>query len=133
MRLSSFVSSTPVECHNYTHALHYVINFRCVVNIFPDVLVTTPHGNASFRCSSSPTLTGVQWLVNYTMIENINDINITTEFSNIVGVGRLNLVNIPMAYNDTSITCIAQSASGREEVTASVLIQGMYRIERTLY
>ena len=118
---------------SYTHALHYVINFCCVVNINPDVFVTIPHGNASFLCSSSPTLTGVQWLVNYTMIENINDINITTEFSNIVGVGRLNLANIPMAYNDTSITCIAQLASGREEVTASVLIQGMYRIEGTLY
>ena len=58
------------------------------------------------------------------MIENINDINITTEFSNIVGVGRLNLTNIPLAYNETSITCIAQLASGQEEVTASLLIQG---------
>ena len=96
--------------------------------------MTTPHGNASFICSSfTPTLTGAKWLVNYTMVEDIIDINITTEFSNSVGIGRLNLTNIPMAYNDTNITCIAQLASGREEVTASVLIQGLYRIERTLY
>ena len=130
---------TPVECA-YTHALHYVINFRCVVNINPDVFVTTPHGNGSFLCSSftstlTGAITGVQWLVNNTMIEDIIDINITTKFSNSVGIGigRLNLTNIPMAYNNTNITCIAQSGSGQKEVTASVLIQGLYRIEGTLY
>ena len=133
-----FVVNTCRMCI-YTHALHYVINFCCVVaTIFPDVFVTIPHGNASLLCSSfTPTLTGaitgVQWLVNNTMIEDIIDINITTKFSNSVGIGRLNLTNISVAYNETSITCIAQSAAGQEEVTASVLIQGLYRIEGTLY
>ena len=99
----------------------------CVVNIFPDDLVTTPHGNVSLVCvDRTSTITGVQWLVNNTMTEDIDDISITAKFITDLGIGSLSLTNIPMAYNMTSISCIAQSASGQEEVTVTLLIQGEY-------
>ena len=110
-----------------THNVGYPLSLLFCLQLIYD-LVTTPHGNVSFVCvARTPTVTGVQWLVNNMTIEDIDNINITTEFSNDygIGIGRLNLTNIPLAYNKTSITCIAQSASGQEEVTASLLIQGL--------
>ena len=96
---------------------------HCVVNIFSGDPVVTPHGNVSLICvARTPTITRVQWLVNNTMTEDINDITIMAITD--LGIGRLSLTNIPMAYNRTSITCIAQLASGQEEVTVTLLIQG---------
>ena len=82
-----------------------------------------PHGNVSLICVDRPsTITGVQWLVNNTMTEDIDDISIMPITD--MGIGRLRLANIPMAYNMTNITCIAQLASGQEEATVTLLIQG---------
>ena len=94
-----------------------------VVDIIPENYVTTPHGNASFLCTSlTGTITGVQWLVNKMTLEDIDDTTIRTEFFNqFGGIGRLNFTNIPLVYNGTSITCIAP---GEEGGTASLLIQG---------
>ena len=91
--------------------------------------MVTPHGNISLVCVAHTStitgaITGVQWLVNNTMTEDIDDIDITTKFITDGGIGSLSLTNIPMAYNDTMITCIVQSASGQEEVTVMLLIQG---------
>ena len=99
---------------------------HCVVNIFPDDLVVTLHGSVAFICvARASTITGVQWLVNNMMTEDIDDINITTEVITDLGIGSLSLTNIPMVYNRTTITCIAQLASGQEEVTVLLLIQGL--------
>ena len=111
----------PTECkHVFIH---------CVVNIFPDDLVVTLHGNVSLTCfAHTPTLTGaitgIQWLVNNTMTADIDDVSITAKFITDLGIGSLSLTNIPMAYNRTNITCIAQLPSGQEEVTVTLLIQG---------
>ena len=105
---------------------HYIANLFFSV-IFPDGLVTTQHSNISFFCSApTQTLTGVQWLINSMILEDIDSTEITAEFSNeLGGVGRLNFTNIPLAYNKTNITCVAEIASAQEEfVTTTLLIQG---------
>ena len=85
--------------------------------------MVAPHGNVSLICvARTSTITGVQWLVNNTMTEDIDDISIMAITG--LGIGRLSLTNIPVAYNMTNITCIAQLPSGREEVTVTLLIQG---------
>ena len=85
--------------------------------------MATPHGNVSFLCTSlTGTITGVQWLVNNMTLEDIDNTDITSEFSNqFRGIGSLDFTNIPLAYNGTTITCIAP---GEEEDTALILIQG---------
>ena len=104
----------------------YIINYH-VVDIIPGDPVTTPNGSVSLFCTTTTQTTGVQWLVNNTVIEDIDNINITTEFRNDLdtiglAIGRLNLTNVPLAYNKTSITCML--ASGQEEVTVLLLFQG---------
>ena len=56
------------------------------------------------------------------MTEDIDDISIMAITD--LGIGSLSLTNIPMVYNKTIITCIAQLPSGQEEVTVLLLIQG---------
>ena len=87
--------------------------------------MTTPHGNVSFLCTSlTGTITGVQWLANNMILEDINDTDITSEFNQFGGgIGSLHFTNIPLAYNGTTITC---RAPGEEEDTVSLLIQGSY-------
>ena len=100
------------------------INYH-VVNIIPGDPVTTPNGSVSLFCTITTQTTGVQWLVNNTVIEDIDNINITTEFNLdtiSLAIGRLNLANVPLAYNETHITCML--ASGQEEATVLLLIQG---------
>ena len=85
--------------------------------------MVAPHGNVSLICvARTSTITGIQWLINNTMTEDIDDVSITAITD--LGIGRLSLTNIPVAYNRTSITCIAQLPSGQEEVTVLLLIQG---------
>ena len=85
--------------------------------------MATPHGNVSFLCTSlTGTITGVQWLVNNMILEDIDDTDITSEFNQFGGgIGSLHFTNIPLAYNETTITC---TAPGEEEDTVSLLIQG---------
>ena len=85
--------------------------------------MVAPHGNVSLICAArTSTITGIQWLINNTMTEDIDDVSITAITD--LGIGSLSLTNIPVAYNMTSITCIAQLLSGQEEVTVLLLIQG---------
>ena len=100
--------------------------------------MATPHGNVSFLCTSlTGTITGVQWLVNNMTLEDIDNTDITSEFSNqFRGIGSLGFTNIPLAYNGTIITC---RVHGEEEDTALILIQGsciailLYRILAPTY
>ena len=108
------------------HSTQCEFFFVFIVNIFPDNLVTTPSNNVSFLCTALPqTITGVQWLVNDTLFEDIDNTDITAGFqTELGGIGTLNITNTPLAYNETRITCIAELASGQEEATVSLLIQG---------
>ena len=110
-----------------------IIRCTCIIiqtiNYHVDIIsgdpVITPHGSVSLLCTITTQTTGVQWLVNNTVIEDIDNINITTEFDlDTIGlpIGRLNLANVPLAYNETHITCML--ASGLEEATVLLLIQG---------
>ena len=100
--------------------------FVSIVYIFPDNLVTTPSNNVTFLCTALlQTITGVQWLVNDTLLEDIDNTDVTARFqTELRGIRTLNITNTPLAYNDTRITCIAELASGQEEATVSLLIQG---------
>ena len=63
--------------------------------------------------------------MNDTLFEDIDNTDITAGFqTELRGIGILNITNTPLAYNETRITCIAELASGQEEATVSLLIQG---------
>ena len=90
--------------------------------------MTTPSNNVTFLCIAlRQTITGVQWLANDTLFEDIDNTVITAGFqTELRGIGILNITNTPLAYNETRITCIAELASGQEEATVSLLIQGLF-------
>ena len=106
---------------NCTELFVFIVN----IYILPDNLVTTPSNSVTFLCTALPqTITGVQWLVNDTLFEDIDNTDITAGFqTELGGIGTLNITNTPLAYNETRITCIAELASGQEEATVSLQIQ----------
>ena len=95
-----------------------------------DSMVFIPGDRATFRCSESPVLPGVQWLVNGTALENLNLSNVTSEFSNEFRSGFLTFHYVPLEYNMTTISCRANTTS-EMMVSTNVwlmLIQGIYYI-----
>lgn len=81
------------------------------VEVLPvhQVYRSVPGGDATFRCTSySQTITGVQWLVNGTHLENLNLTNVTKDFNAIGrGVGTLKFKNLPVDYDRIRIRCEA--------------------------
>lgn len=98
----------------------------------PDPVRTVPGGNAVFRCASSGLITiRVQWLVNGTLLENLNLMNVTEEFTSIGGgIGLLQFKNLPIDYNMTEIQCEATLSSETTSFSINVanllIFPGMY-------
>ena len=87
-----------------------------------NLVISTPGGDARFRCLSSSAI-GVEWLVNGTLLENLNLNNVTTEFAEGIG-GALLLTNLPVDYNMTRITCKVDESSSVSNTTSLLLLQG---------
>ena len=87
--------------------------------------MATPNRSAVYRCiPTHGTLIRIQWLLNNIILEDLNITDVTMLFDSTFG-GRLSFTN-PSDYNDTIITCRAESESGPAEDTALLLIQGTY-------
>ena len=65
----------------------------------------------------------MQWLINGTLLENLNLSNVNARFSR--GVGRLEISRIPLEYNGTTIQCIANFENRNEPSNIlTLLVQG---------
>ena len=97
------------------------------VIVLPEELVVTQDSDAYYLCTTSAeTIIGIQWLLNNTLLEDLNVTDVRAVFSgNLGGSGRLIFSRIPLKYNSTNITCRAELITSRQiEVTVSLLVQG---------
>ena len=95
----------------------------------PSDLTLFAGARALLTCSSAITgvdVVGVQWLVNGSPLEDLNLMNVLTDFSEINRVGSLVIDPITLEYNATTIQCIATFSSGNtsHSNTATLLVQG---------
>ena len=88
-------------------------------------------GNASFGCfnPSVNSIVSVQWLMNDSATltnEAIASGNAVVNFDN--GAGRLDVINVPLEFNETSIQCNGVLTSGTNFTTepAMLLLQGKF-------
>ena len=104
-----------------------------IVFVIPrDFFISTPGGSAEFRCIvEQPTILGIQWIVNGSLLENLRLTGVTTEISMRFGIGVLIFENLPMEYNETTIRCRARffTSSGGQDTSTSpgatlLLLQG---------
>ena len=86
--------------------------------------MTMPNDAVSYLCLSPfDWFTDIQWLLNNTLLEDLNLTDVTTAFAGVSG--SLTFSN-PSDYNVTSVTCRAVLRSGEEEsATALLLVQGI--------
>ncbi len=82
-------------------------------------------GVARFICSDDAiTVTGVQWLLNGTALQDLNLSNVNARFS--LQTGYLAFTNLPLEYNMTCIVCTANTSSGvMKSSNVSLLVQGL--------
>ncbi len=91
--------------------------------------VITPGEGTVFLCRVTGTVEQVQWLVNGTQLEDINQRDgIEDGFT--FGTGHLSFRDIPVEYNDTTIQCIVTLTSGDiiPSNNATLLVQGKEKI-----
>ena len=70
-------------------------------------------------------IVSLQWLVNGSLVENVNLTNVRTEFGNISGV--LRFYDIPVEYNMSSIGCMIIAEGNSEPLLShqsSLILQG---------
>ena len=93
------------------------------VNPSNDFFITTIGANAQYSCSASTPIESLQWLLNGTLVEELelDKVTVTEE-------GHLEFHNISVEYNYTSITCNATLTSGSVVTSEEklLLIQGVF-------
>ena len=66
----------------------------------------------------------IQWLINETLIENLNLSNANARLFR--GLGRLDITHTPLAYNGTTIQCRANFGNGNSILSniLTLLVEG---------
>ena len=105
--------------NNLLHNLYVFVSLFIIVYVIPhDFFISTPGGSAEFRCIVEwHTVTDIQWIVNGSLLENLELTGVRTELGLEVGVGVLYFENLPSEYNETTIRC-------RARFTTSLGVQG---------
>ena len=122
-KVLEFQAPWPVEI-NVVIFLNNIID----VTIYPGVsLVTTTGSSIFFSCiprNSFDSFMNVQWIVNGSSAQELNDSDITSGFSSVVGY--LTFSNIPADYNLTSIQCEAELLTGTitYSTITTLIVQG---------
>ena len=93
----------------------------------PDVFVSVLGGTASFSCITSPgsndLIESVQWLVNDTLLEELELDDVVTT------LGQLRFRMVSELYNHTSIRCKGKLTSGTVSTSRDatvLLVQGWF-------
>ena len=89
------------------------------VSVFPEIIVSTPGGNLSFKCIflSAVILDFPEWLINGSaaLVNESIELGIAvTQFSEEVATGALHFHNLPLNFNTTKIQCYAVLPSRTE-------------------
>ena len=86
-------------------------------------------GETAFTCRVIGTVEQIQWLVNGTHLEELNQRD-GIEDDVTFGIGLLTFRNIPAEYNDTTIQCVVTLTSGEiiRSNNATLLVQGEEKI-----
>ena len=91
----------------------------------PSEVVAGIGGIAIFTCrSKSSALTDVEWLINGTSLQELNDVR--QVFEPISEVGIIRFDNLPVEYNNTVLQCIPIASSGSQMASrnSTLLVQG---------
>ena len=82
-------------------------------------------GDTAFTCRGTSAVQQIQWLVNGTQLEDLDQRN-GIEHDVTFGLGHLTFRNISVEYNDTTIQCIVALTSGEilSSNNATLLVQG---------
>ena len=93
--------------------------------------MTTPDDAASYSCVSPvDPITEIHWLLNTTLLEDLNHTDVTVAFAGIAGSLTFSK---PSGYNSTNVTCRAELQSGEQgSATALLLVQGNSNIIMTI-
>ena len=101
------------------------------IEIFPEHLVTTLHGNATFTCvyrdsGTSYVVTHFEWFANESILVDL-DRNVEIQFHQTPQAGHLTFTNLSVEYNMTRIHCLAIFESGNNLTSddSLFLIQGL--------
>ena len=103
------------------------------MSIFPiGQYVSTPGGTAEFTCVGSPSaeVVGVQWLVNGTILEDLNLTNVTTTSLG-SGIEKMELANISVKHNKTRVRCTVEFITEGTQTSPShtlMLLQGWHNV-----
>ena len=104
---------------------HAAVMSRLFLNP-PDRFVSTPGGNAKFVClSPGIRIVSLQWLVNGSLLENLNLSTVQTEFDDSSGI--LCFSDIPVDYNMSIIRCKVVAEGSSEpllSIQSSLILQG---------
>ncbi len=94
--------------------------------------VFIPGRNPVLSCASPfDTITGVEWLINGTRLEDLSLTNVVTEFSQLFRQGGLVFNDISVEYNNTNIQCRATLSNGEtvDSNNFTLLVQGEREID----
>ena len=92
------------------------------------VTIFIPGNNPTNNCGSlSGTIASVQWLINGTLLEDLNLTNVEPDFSEVTSQGSLVFRNISVEpHNNTIIQCRATFNNGKivDSNNSTLLVQG---------
>lgn len=91
----------------------------------PHELISYEGGNANFRCFSLVEIVEAQWLVNGSILEDLDLDNAIPDFDH--GSGSLVIYNLTLNFNMTRIQCVGKSSSGNSIASSEatlLLLQG---------
>ena len=89
--------------------------------------MSVPGGVAVFSCAKGQQISGVQWLVNDTALQDLNLRNVSASFSDRLHMGILQFSDLPLEYNMTRIKCSVSTSNSEvieSERDVLLLIQG---------
>lgn len=99
-----------------------------IVLVYPREFITIPGGRASYTCTASDNspdfVQSVQWLINDTLLENLELRNVT-----VTSTEKLRFSMITTNYNNTNIKCNATLSSGIASISTEgtlLQVQGMF-------
>ena len=83
--------------------------------------------DGAFTCSSSALVSAVQWLVNNTLLGDLDLGNLTTEIETFSVGGTLTFLAIPLSFNHTTVQCRVTfpDRNVMQSNIATLLVQGI--------
>ena len=100
-----------------------IIAYFFVVVVYPGDVKRESGENAFFICTATThQINETHWIINDTRLEDLELMNVTTNFSRIgLGVGDLYFNSLPIVYNMTKVQCTGIFSSGQGNSSSNVV------------